>query len=111
MFIRMMIEYETVSLLALTSTKRAQVRCNGHGIEKEGKKREGGGIKMSVFAVCLEATCEEQTTSQLNKGECSVVCNPASALLKPCKNNASDGWIRPVAMATATLKLHKFADI
>ena len=44
MFIRV-IEYETVSLLALTSTKRAQVRCNGYGIEKEGGKMEEGNLK------------------------------------------------------------------
>jgi len=86
MFIRM-IEYETVSLLALTSTKRAQVRCNGYGIEKGEKKKGGGGIKMSVFAVCLEATCEEQTTSQLTKAVCVqlyAIQYSAEALQKHC---------------------------
>ena len=75
MFIRM-IEYETVSLLALTSTKRAQVRCNGHGIEKEGKKMEGN-LKNECLRSVLGSYVRGANDVATDQGRvCSAVCNP-----------------------------------
>ena len=75
MFIRM-IEYETVSLLALTSTKRAQVRCNGYGIEKEGGKMEGN-LKNECLRSVLGSYVRGANDVATDQGRvCSAVCNP-----------------------------------
>ena len=76
MFIRM-IEYETVSLLALTSTKRAQVRCNGYGIEKEGENWKEGNLKNECLRRVLGSYVRGANDVATDQGRvCSAVCNP-----------------------------------